>query len=247
MEMTQEMAQQIFDTISIESLSVSDKNPAINMLNTKYIIVNPGTKAIRNTNANGPAWFVQSVKWVSSANEELSSLTNCNTKKQAIVHQEFKTIASGTNMDTTASIRMVKYGTTELRYKSASKADQIAVFSEIYYPEGWNCYVDGKQIETFRANYVLRAAKIKKGEHQIEEQIEVANKIIQFLKTELKDNNFDSDLIECEGEILKAVFTKIDAHFTNLDLHLKEITPYTRLSFSELFTGGSNLNLSLEI
>lgn len=172
MEMTQEMAQQIFDTISIESLSVSDKNPAINMLNTKYIIVNPGTKAIRNTNANGPAWFVQSVKWVSSANEELSSLTNCNTKKQAIVHQEFKTIASGTNMDTTASIRMVKYGTTELRYKSASKADQIAVFSEIYYPEGWNCYVDGKQIETFRANYILRAAKIKKGEHQIEWKFE---------------------------------------------------------------------------
>ena len=172
MEMTQETAQQIFDTISIESLSVSDKNPAINMLNTKYIIVNPGTKAIRNTNANGPAWFVQSVKWVSSANEELSSLTNCNTKKQAIVHQEFKTIASGTKMDTTASIRMVKYGTTELRYKSASKADQIAVFSEIYYPEGWNCYVDGKQIETFRANYVLRAAKIKKGEHQIEWRFE---------------------------------------------------------------------------
>jgi hypothetical protein len=172
MEMTQEMAQQIFDTISIDEMSVSDKNPALNMLNTKYIVVNPGAKAILNTNANGPAWFVQSVKWVSNANEELSSLTNCRTKEQAIVHQEFKSIASGTKTDTTASIRLLKYGTDELRYKSISKVDQIAVFSEIYYPEGWNCYVDGRKIESFRANYVLRAAKIEKGEHLIEWKFE---------------------------------------------------------------------------
>jgi len=172
MEMTQEMAQQIFDTISIESMAVSDKNPVLNMLNTKYIVINPSAKAIRNTNANGPAWFVQSVKWVTNANEELSSLTNCNTKEQAIVNQEFKSMASGTKTDMTSSIRLLKYGTSELRYKSASKVDQIAVFSEIYYPEGWNCYVDGKQIETFRANYVLRAAKINKGEHLIEWKFE---------------------------------------------------------------------------
>ncbi len=172
MEMTQEMAQQIFDTISIESMAISDKNPVLNMLNAKYMVVNPSAKAIRNTNANGPAWFVQSVKWVSNANEELSSLKNCNTKVQAIVNQAFKSMASGTNTDTTSSIRLIKYGTTELRYRSASKADQIAVFSEMYYPEGWNCYVDGKQIETFRANYVLRAAKINKGKHLIEWKFE---------------------------------------------------------------------------
>ncbi len=90
------------------------------------------------------------------------------------------------------------------------------------------------------------ALDLLKGEHQIEHQIEIANKIIQFLKVELKDNEFDRDLIESEGEILKAVFSKIDAHFSDLDLHLKEITPYTRLTHSELFTGGSNTGLSLE-
>ncbi len=90
------------------------------------------------------------------------------------------------------------------------------------------------------------ALDVLKGEHQIELQIEIANKIIQFLKVELKINDFDKDLIESEGEILKAVFTKIDAHFSDLDLHLKEITPYTRLTHSELFTGGSNTGLSLE-
>ena len=60
------------------------------------------------------------------------------------------------------------------------------------------------------------------------------------LKEELKREEFENDLIETEGKILKAVFTKVDNHFTDLDLHLKEITPYTRLIHSELFTGGNS-------
>lgn len=84
-----------------------------------------------------------------------------------------------------------------------------------------------------------------KGEKQIELQIEIANKIIRFLSEVLQKGEFNNDLVEVEGEILKAVFTKIDAHFSDFDLHLKEITPYTRLTHSELFTGG-NVGLSLE-
>jgi superfamily II DNA or RNA helicase len=84
-----------------------------------------------------------------------------------------------------------------------------------------------------------------KGDKQIEQQIEIANKIIRFLKEELQKEEFNSDLVETEGEILKAVFTRVDAHFADIDLHLKEITPYTRLTHSELFTGG-NAGLSLE-
>ena len=83
-----------------------------------------------------------------------------------------------------------------------------------------------------------------RGEHQLEEQIEIANRIILFLKDELNIEGYDDDLIETEGKILKAVFSKVDAHFSDLDLHLKEITPYTRLTHSELFTGG-NVGLSL--
>ncbi|MCF6140557.1 DUF3427 domain-containing protein [Flavobacterium sp. K77] len=79
-----------------------------------------------------------------------------------------------------------------------------------------------------------------KGEDILETQIEIANKIILFLREELKKEEFEDDLIETEGKILKAVFTKVDSHFTDLDLHLKEITPYTRLIHSELFTGGNS-------
>ncbi len=87
---------------------------------------------------------------------------------------------------------------------------------------------------------IKHAFTLIKGEDVIETQIEIANKIILFLKEELKKEEFEDDLIETEGKILKAVFTKVDAHFTDLDLHLKEITPYTRLIQSELFTGGNS-------
>lgn len=92
---------------------------------------------------------------------------------------------------------------------------------------------------------IKHALEYVKGDKQIELQIEIANKIIRFLREELKKEEFNDDLLEVEGEILKAIFTRIDAHFSDFGLHLKEITPYTRLTHSELFTGG-NVGLSLE-
>lgn len=89
------------------------------------------------------------------------------------------------------------------------------------------------------------ALSLIKGEHVIDNQIKIANRIIQVLKDEISNELIDGDLVETEGRILKAVFEKTDAHFSDLDLHLKEITPYTRLTHSELFTGG-NVGLSLE-
>jgi len=83
------------------------------------------------------------------------------------------------------------------------------------------------------------------GEIAIEKQIEISNRIIQLLNEELKKTDLLDDLIYEKGEILKAVFAKTDSHFSDLNLRLKEITPLTRLSFSELFTGG-NGGLTLE-
>ena len=109
--------------------------------------------------------------------------------------------------------------------------------------------IDKEEASTILSQHLAKSIKyafsIIKGENILEHQIEIANKIIRFLKEELKKEEFDDDIINVEGKILKAVFTRIDAHFSDLNLHLKEITPYTRLTHSELFTGG-NLGLSLE-
>jgi HKD family nuclease len=83
------------------------------------------------------------------------------------------------------------------------------------------------------------------GDESIEKQIELSNKMIFLLRNELKNEDFEDDLIEANAKILSAVFSKIDARFSDFDKHLKEITPYTRLSQSELFTG-NNAGISLE-
>jgi superfamily II DNA or RNA helicase len=115
-------------------------------------------------------------------------------------------------------------------------------------------YIDKAPIDKEEASTILakhlsttikHALDLVRNENVLEVQIEIANKIILFLKEELKREEFENDLIEIEGKILKAVFSKTDAHFSNFDLHLKEITPYSRLTHSELFTGG-NVGLSLE-
>ena len=109
--------------------------------------------------------------------------------------------------------------------------------------------IDKEEASTILAKHlsqtIKHALEYVKGDKQIELQIEIANKIIRILKEVLQKEEFNNDLIDVEGEILKAVFTKVDAHFSDFDLHLKEITPYTRLTHSELFTGG-NVGLSLE-
>lgn len=89
------------------------------------------------------------------------------------------------------------------------------------------------------------ALNLISGDDSIEKQIELSNKIIFLLRTELKDAEFEEDLIATEGKILSAIFSKLDASFSDFEKHLKEITPYTRLSQSELFTG-NNAGISLE-
>lgn len=100
-------------------------------------------------------------------------------------------------------------------------------------------------LSKYLSSTIKAALELLKGENQIEQQIEIANKIILFLKEELKKEEFENDLISTQGEILKAIFSKVDSHYPDLDLRLKEITPYTRLTHSELFTGG-NVGLSLD-
>ncbi len=89
------------------------------------------------------------------------------------------------------------------------------------------------------------ALSLISGDDSIEKQIEISNKIIFLLRNELNDADFEGDLISTEAKILSAIFSKIDARFSDFDKYLKEITPYTRLSQSELFTG-NNAGVSLE-
>lgn len=173
---SQEQAQAVFDTIQLNTLAVSDKDPVLNMLNTKYIILNPTQRAIRNTNANGNAWFVDTIVSVKSANEEMKAIYGLNSKTTAVVNvAEFAKsgIAAKKGMkDSTALIKLTSYQTKVLKYSTKSAKPLPAIFSEIYYPKGWNCYIDGKLTPTFRANYILRGVMVPAGNHKVEWRFE---------------------------------------------------------------------------
>lgn len=102
-----------------------------------------------------------------------------------------------------------------------------------------------KLLAQYLSNVIRNALGLIVGENSLDRQIELSNKIIHLLKNELSLQEFDEDLIAVEAKILSAVFSKIDAGITDFEKHIKHITPYSRLSHSELFTG-SNAGISLE-
>ena len=144
----------------------------LNMLNTKYFIVNDdkGNKRVQqNPDANGNAWFVNTVIEVGSANKEMQALDSLKTKNAAVIN--VSKLEPSINLqfekDSTASISLTSYKVTELTYESSSVKDQFAVFSEIFYEDGWNAYVDGELTPHYQVNYVLRGMKVPAGKHEI--------------------------------------------------------------------------------
>jgi hypothetical protein len=160
----------IQDTLkSLGDIVQLEKTPALNMLNTKYLIYSPEAEPIPNPYACGNAWFVKEVKTVSSADEEITTIKGFNPKTTAIVSNEFASIVRNpAGADTTASVTLDSYATKKLSYTTKSSVEGPVIFSEIYYPAGWTCTIDGQPAEPFRANYVLRGLMVPAGEHKVE-------------------------------------------------------------------------------
>lgn len=165
----QDKAKEVFDTISVAGGQMTDTCQILNMLNTKYMVLTRTDFPIVNPHANGNVWFVNEVKKVKSANEELLGLGKLNTHSQAImdISNSKVKIQSSYSTDSTDRISMTKYATKEITYQSNASHKGFVVFSEIYYPEGWVCTIDGKETPYSRVNYVLRGVEIPAGKHQI--------------------------------------------------------------------------------
>jgi hypothetical protein len=144
----------------------------LNMMNTKYYIGNPEQPAIPNKFAMGNAWFVSKVRTTNNSDEEMVALGEIDPKMEATTQTSFGTQfhAAQSAVDSTASVRMLAYETKVLRYEvnNTSAEAQPVVFSEIYYPEGWICRIDGSEVEAARVNYVLRGAMVPAGTHTVE-------------------------------------------------------------------------------
>lgn len=140
----------------------------LNMLNTKYIITERG-QIMRNPGALGNAWFVDTLLYVDTPASESEALNRIDVKTTAVADRRFADVLNleVTQNDPEAFIRLDKYIPDRLEYTTSSTKDKIAVFSEIYYPKEWHLYIDGKEHELGRVNYVLRAAVIPAGTHTL--------------------------------------------------------------------------------
>lgn len=153
----------------------ANKFRVLNMLNTKYFIFPAGqqrqTVPILNPHAYGNAWFVNKVQYVNNANEEIDALDSIIPTETAVVDARFKDVLKGTMesyKDSLSSIRLTSYTPNRLTYETNNAQDGIAVFSEIYYPDGWHVTIDGQPAELARADYILRTMHVPAGQHTIE-------------------------------------------------------------------------------
>ncbi len=148
-------------------------NPAVlNMLNTRYIIqpLEDGRETVvRNPGALGNAWFVSEVKWVDNADAEMEAITDFDPSFTAVADRKFER-EIGTNVIPPVAgdtIYETGYKPDELTYRYHSQQGGLAVFSEIYFPWGWQVTVDGEPVEMGRVNYVLRAVNLPAGDHEV--------------------------------------------------------------------------------
>ncbi|MEI2738059.1 MAG: YfhO family protein [Chitinophagaceae bacterium] len=170
----------IYQDIIEKYLSYGRPEPGVlNMLNTKYIVVqDPQSKqigVIPNPEAYGPCWLVKNVKIVKGRVEAIQALGNTNLKDTAVVDESFSKNVVQPQWDSTASLKMIKFDNDAIEYESNSSSPQFAVFSEIYYPLGWNAYVDGKKTDYCNVNYILRGISLPAGKHAIKFVFEPAS------------------------------------------------------------------------
>ena len=145
----------------------------LNMLNTKYIISpnkqnenNPLVQ--RNPEAYGNAWLADNIRWVETPNEEIDAIGTTDLQHTAIIHKEFeKEVANYHPNNSEGSITLTDYKPNQLTYRFEANEDKLVVFSEIWTSKGWTMQIDGKEHPILRANYLLRAALVPAGQHEI--------------------------------------------------------------------------------
>ena len=141
----------------------------LNMLNVKYIIQNSEDNPLgvtRNPNNLGNAWFVENIINVKNSDEELLGLKNIDLSNTCL-SQNTEIINTSFRLNETNEIKLISRKANQLIYSSKTDSNQFAVFSEAFYNNGWQAYVDNKPVSHFKVNYLLRGMEMPKGTHEI--------------------------------------------------------------------------------
>ncbi len=155
------------ETLDDVAAYMADKTPVLNALNTRYLIVDDKYPPVENYAAFGPAWFVDSVVPAASPDEEIALIGKVDLRTQAVVDARSMPSVIPSEAEKSPIIEMTSYTPNEVRYRYSASEDRVAVFSEVYYPNGWTATVDGKPLNIFRADWTLRGALLPAGDHEV--------------------------------------------------------------------------------
>ncbi|MBR3989692.1 MAG: YfhO family protein, partial [Bacteroidales bacterium] len=159
--------KQLGEVEEIEEVSawMAQNTPVLNALNTRYVVLDGNYPPLANEGAFGAAWFVDGVVEAATPDEEIALLGAVDLRRTAVVGSGVASAQlSGAAGD---SIELTSYAPNELHYRYSASAPRLAVFSEIYYPDGWHATVDGEPVDLVCADWTLRAALLPAGEHEV--------------------------------------------------------------------------------
>jgi len=151
--------------------------PTVNMMNTKYIVTgNMASDTIPNPDALGNAWFVKGIEFKKGPRAVMDHLSFFNPKDTAVMDEQDKIAdLDGLQVDSTATIQLIENKNDEITYIAKTNAKQLAVFSEIYYKDGWKAYINDKEAPIVKVNYVLRGLVVPTGDHTIKFEFKPAS------------------------------------------------------------------------
>lgn len=166
--------QQFYSIRTYEQLDSTLRTLGVlNMLNTKYIIMDPGSMPAQNQYANGNVWLPEKMHIAASADEEMKLTGEINTLKEVVVDARFKDLLpKALQADTSSTIKLIHKSPNKLTYEAAIATERIAVFSEIFYDKGWHVFVNNEEVPYYRVNYLLRAMTLQPGNQTIEFRFE---------------------------------------------------------------------------
>ncbi|MGB1364129.1 MAG: YfhO family protein, partial [Flavobacteriales bacterium] len=145
-----------------------DVAPGLAMLNTKYMLVPGAEQPLPFAGGLGPAWFVDDVTWVGSAEEEIAGIAGLNPAAQAVVHTEFQEVLGRVNAPGASEVALEAYHPEGSSYKVNSQRGGLLVLSEVHYPVGWTAMVDGEEVPLVRVNYILSGLNVPAGAHDVQ-------------------------------------------------------------------------------
>ena len=146
----------------------ADVAPGLAMLNTKYMLVPGAEQPLPFAGGLGPAWFVDDVTWVDSAEEEIAAIAGLNPAEQAVVHTEFQEALGEVSSPGANEVALEAYHPEGSSYKVNSQLGGLLVLSEVHYPVGWTATVDGEEVPLVRVNYILSGLDVPAGAHDVQ-------------------------------------------------------------------------------